>query len=60
VEQKQSIIIIMFYYAIVAASQNNTVQYTRIQANASTKTTEKDNKTVKKATELIIHVRRSD
>ena len=47
-EQKQSIIIIMFYYAIVAASQNNTVQYTRIQANASTKTTEKDNKTVKK------------
>ena len=36
----------MIYYAILAARQNNTVQYTHIHANTSSKKTQKD-KTVK-------------
>jgi len=50
------IIIFMFYYAIMVARQNNTVQYTHIHANASTKR-HKKKKTVKKGTEPIKHVR---
>ena len=28
----------MFYYAIMAATQNNTIEYTHIHVNTSTKT----------------------
>jgi len=44
----------MFYFAIMAEN-NNTVQYTHIHANKSTKKKQKDKKEYK-GTELIKHV----